>query len=75
MSKKYCMDCKHYTPDEVLTGAEWARCAVGRKKVDPVSGKLTDKYPRYCESNRELDWLMTRILGVCGKEGRLWEAK
>ena len=67
---KLCKDCRHYYPDG------WCSRVVSYNKIDLVTGEQRpNRRLEICSHERGSWWLMTRIEGACGKEGRFWEPK
>ena len=69
---KLCIDCKHYTPDAENWHTpqhqkQYAICTL-TSTVSPTHGTT-------CREERLASWVGARLLGVCGHEGRFWEAK
>lgn len=68
-----CHDCKHYV---ILPYTLQGKCdgPEERKVADPVTGERGIEYwPVYMQ--RRNGFILARVLGTCGKEGRFFEAK
>lgn len=73
MSKKLCVECKHMIVNEL--GIQFAECGKQKMKFDLVAGTGERAFPKYCETNRGMDWFSARLWNGCGRSGRWWDAK
>ena len=62
---KYCKDCKHHRV--------WHHQYCNAKNsVDP---NMRNSMSTLCEDQREYGWILSRLVGTCGREGRFYESK
>lgn len=65
---KFCKDCKHYIRNQ---NSFYDRC--NRKNV--IDPERINDLTSLCDRQREDSWLMARLEGTCGREGRFYEPK
>lgn len=70
-----CTDCRHCRAGSV---PEFNTCYApqGRTTGNVLAGATgTPARWKYCSTNRDAWWLPSRLLGMCGREGRWFEPK
>lgn len=69
---KLCANCRH-SVDRCAALDSCARSV--RTRIDPRNGSEIKTGWRFARLEREPGRIMARLIGMCGKEGRFWEAK
>lgn len=73
---KYCNECVHY--EEFEPNPQLSTCGRNKKQTkDKVSGEPVVIYQtwKYCDVQREGNFITSLILGACGNGARFFEAK
>lgn len=75
MTDKHCVNCKHAQNTQDFGGRH--ACCRAPKNVERFDGVTGARVWRYhaCKFQREDNWLVCRIYGLCGREGRWFEPK
>ena len=68
-----CVDCAHHRAHEHFLSHVCDRRVIGHKDI--VTGENTSTMVVECYFERRNGWILSRLTGKCGKEGRFFEAK